>query len=182
MKSSIRAALAVGALALASSQAIASTVPVFNGMTPASVGTTNLGGGVFNPSYDELVVTGPGSVGVVTTLIDSSPEVQTVSYWIYADLNPLLGATTIGGLIDSWSYVDFLGTGTQSHLTWLVASGTQYVLKMASSGSLAGEGSTSQISAVPLPAAAWLFGSAVLGLGALRRKQKAGAKSEMALA
>ena len=37
------------------------------------------------------------------------------------------------------------------------------------------------VSAVPLPAAAWLFGSALLGLGALRRKQKAGA-SEMALA
>ena len=41
------------------------------------------------------------------------------------------------------------------------------------------EGSTSQVSAVPLPAAAWLFGSALLGLGALRRKQKAG-NSEMA--
>jgi hypothetical protein len=38
------------------------------------------------------------------------------------------------------------------------------------------------ISAVPLPAAAWLFGSALLGLGAMRRKQKAAAKSEMALA
>jgi hypothetical protein len=58
-------------------------------------------------------------------------------------------------------------------------AGTQYVLKMASSGLGAGEGSTSQISAVPLPAAAWLFGSALLGLGALRRKQKAG-NSEMA--
>ena len=30
---------------------------------------------------------------------------------------------------------------------------------------------SSTVSAVPLPAAAWLFGSAVLGLGALRRKQ-----------
>ena len=37
------------------------------------------------------------------------------------------------------------------------------------------------VSAVPLPAAAWLFGSALLGFGVLRRKQKAG-NSEMALA
>jgi len=37
-----------------------------------------------------------------------------------------------------------------------------------------------QVSAVPLPAAAWLFGSALLGFGALRRKQKAGS-SEMAV-
>lgn len=36
----------------------------------------------------------------------------------------------------------------------------------------AGLGYSGSISAVPLPAAAWLFGSALLGMGALRRKQK----------
>jgi hypothetical protein len=181
MKSSIRAALALGALALASSQAIASSVSVYNGMTPVSVGTTNLVPG-WNPSFYELVVTGTGTVGTVVTLIDSSPEVQTVYYDIFVDLDPTAGILT-GALVDSWNFIDILGTPTQAHTAMLAASlaGTQYVLKMASSGLGAGEGSTSQISAVPLPAAAWLFGSALLGLGALRRKQKAG-NSEMAVA
>ena len=179
MKSSVRAALVAGALVLASSQAFASSVAVSNGMTPVQVGTTNLVPG-YNPSFYELVVTGTTPVGTVTTLIDSTPEVQTVSYWIYNDLDSTAGIS-VGALVDSWSFVDILGTGTQSHTTWLAASlvGTQYVLKMMASGLGAAEGSTSQISAVPLPAAAWLFGSALLGLGALRRKQKAG-NSEMA--
>ena len=59
------------------------------------------------------------------------------------------------------------------------------VLKFAATGisdSLGGNIDMVSVNAVPLPAAAWLFGSAVLGLGALRRKQKAGDKSEMALA
>jgi hypothetical protein len=63
------------------------------------------------------------------------------------------------------------------HLTSIALPG-EYVLKMSTDGA---KGSNSQISAVPLPAAAWLFGSALLGLGALRRKQKAG-NSEMAAA
>jgi hypothetical protein len=33
--------------------------------------------------------------------------------------------------------------------------------------------SSGQVSAVPIPAAAWLFGSALAGLGWLRRKQTA---------
>ncbi len=179
MKSSLRAALAVGVLALASSQAFAVSVPVFTGMTPVQVGTTNLAPGL-NPNFYELVVTGSGPVSTVITLVDTTPEVQTVSYDIFLDTDPTAGIA-IGAAVDSWSFVDILGTPTQSHTTLLAASmlGTQYVLKMVSSGLGIAEGSTSQISAVPLPAAAWLFGSALLGLGALRRKQKAG-NSEMA--
>ena len=185
MKSSIGAALAVGALALASSQAFASPVSinVSAGMTPEQVGTTNLSPGL-NPNEYELKVFGTGTLGTYTTLIDSSPEVQTVSYWIYNDTNVAPNAVTVGSLVDSWSFTDILGATTQTHLTWLAASltGTQYVLKIQSSGLGVAEGSTSTVSAVPLPAAAWLFGSALMGFGALRRKQKSGEKSEMATA
>ena len=54
MKSSLRAALALGALALASSQAFASSISVYDGMTPVKV-TTNKEFGV-DPRFYELNV------------------------------------------------------------------------------------------------------------------------------
>jgi len=152
------------------------------GMTPVEVGTTNLAPG-YNPYSYELNVgsSGSGFIGTFVTLIDSSPELQSVSYTIYNDTDATLGTWTLGSVVDSWVFTDLLGSGTLTHLTSLAAN-TQYVLEMLASGTGAADHSTSQISAVPLPAAAWLFGSALLGLGALRRKQKAGTDSEMALA
>ncbi len=182
MKSSIRAALAVGALALASSQAFASSVSVTAGMTTVEVGTTNLAAG-FNPSYDELVVGAgySGFLGTYVTLVDTSPELQSVTYNIWNDTNGTAGLYSAGAtLIDTWTFIDLLGAGTSTHFVSL-AENTQYVLEMIASGTGPANHSTSEVSAVPLPAAAWLFGSALLGFGALRRKQKAGA-SEMALA
>ena len=178
MKSSIRAALAVGALALASSQAFASTVNVTNGMTPVVVNTFSLP--TFDPREFELNVgpAGSGSINTIFTLLDTDPEQMNVSYSVYADTNAALNSWTTGALIDSWTVADLLGNGTTAHLTALLAN-TQYVLSIATNGAYS---SSTQISAVPLPAAAWLFGSALLGLGALRRKQKAGNDSEMALA
>ena len=182
MKSSIRAALAVGALALASSQAFASTVNVTSGMTPVEVGTTNLTPG-FNPAYYELNVGSgtSGFLGTYVTLVDSSPELQSITYNIWNDTNGTVGLFSAGAtLIDTWTVVDILGAATSTHL-FSLAENTQYVLEMIASGTTPASHTTSQISAVPLPAAAWLFGSALLGFGALRRKQKAG-NSEMAVA
>lgn len=49
-------------------------------------------------------------------------------------------------------------------------AGGNYNLKIETQSNL----SNTEVSAVPLPAAALLFGSSLLGAGALRRKQKAG--------
>jgi hypothetical protein len=74
----------------------------------------------------------------------------------------------------------FASLGSEAFLS--VAQAFQsgmYYLKISGDAGTVYSGS---VSAVPLPAAAWLFGSALLGLGAMRRKQKAGDNSEMALA
>jgi hypothetical protein len=181
MKSSLRAALALGALALASSQASASSISVYSGMSPVPVKTSNILP-TLDPRFFELDVSTPG---MLTRLIDTSPDADPnpswmVSYQIWTDTQVGAGYT-LGSLVDSFSFTDanFSTTNPSAwHLTGIALAG-EYVLRIATSGA---DSSTSQISAVPLPAAAWLFGSALMGFGALRRKQKLGEKSEMAAA
>lgn len=181
MKSSIHAALAVGALALASSQASASSINVYSGMSPVTVLTSAAAPGL-DPNHFELNVS---TIGMLTRLVDTDPDSDplaswTVSYEIWTD--SMVGAGySLGALVDSFSFTDAIFSASNPsawHLTSIALPG-EYVLKIATDGA---NSSTSQISAVPLPAAAWLFGSAVLGFGALRRKQKASTKSEMAVA
>jgi hypothetical protein len=65
-----------------------------------------------------------------------------------------------------------------------MTTGTALISKItfkASANAVETDNHAYSVSPVPLPAAAWLFGSALMGLGALRRKQKAGDKSEMAV-
>ncbi len=182
MKSSIGAALAVGALALASSQAFASPISVYEGMSAVALDTYKVP--TYDPRYFELNVAG-ANTGMLTRLIDTTPDLDplpswTVTYSIHKD--SISGAGYgLGALVDSFSFTD--GTFSASspspwHFTNLALAG-EYVLTISTNGA---SSSTSEISAVPLPAAAWLFGSALMGFGALRRKQKSGEKSEMAAA
>ena len=178
MKSSIRAALAVGALALASSQASAASIHVFNGM-PYEFVTSSAAPNATppmdnNPAFYQLHTTGTAYASF--TLVDTYPDGGTnVAYTLYDDLD--YNAATLGTTLASWNFNDILGNGLGGTFSYLLAGGSSYVLKISTA--LDSQGSTTRISAVPLPAAAWLFGSALLGLGALRRKQKAG-NSEMA--
>lgn len=177
MKSSIRAALALGALALASAQASASSVSVTSGSVQPVYQDT--------PGMFEIVV-GGGVTGAEFRLMDTIGDGRTVTYQLWTDTNAGIDAITLGSVVGaSWTWTD---TGIEAvnlaatYVYRALVSGSQYALVLSEIPSDPGlYAATTQISAVPLPAAAWLFGSAVLGFGALRRKQKAGATSEMAL-
>ena len=195
MKSSIRAALAVGALALASSQAFASTyydnvTTSFNlgvgaGLQENYVGNVDVGGldtwaiSLLAPAGLTVDITTSQDTGVINpqdlataiAQLDNITHVDLVdgSNNIVGGANAVYSLTNFGGLSTLTSFVNF-SVGT------LLMPGTYY-LKISGDDGAAYSGT---ISAVPLPAAAWLFGSALLGLGALRRKQKANA--EMAVA
>ncbi|MBK9022028.1 MAG: hypothetical protein IPL72_19485 [Sulfuritalea sp.] len=101
-----------------------------------------------------------------------------VTYTIFTDTNAALGSWTLGSVVDTWTFQDILGSGTSTHLTSLMAN-SQYVLKMVTDNAVS---SSTQISAVPLPGAAAVPESALVGLGALRHGQKAGSTTEMAAA
>ena len=178
MKSSIRAALAVGALALASSQAFASSVPwaSFNVNTGPHYAVTSPSE---NPIYVELF-SGANTTLAFATLIDTNVEGKTVTYSLYNDTDALFNSYVLGTQVGpAWSYTDLAGNGGTQVLN--ILANQQYVLAILHSG-IQAFSSTTEISAVPLPAAAWLFGSALLGFGAMRRKQKGSNKTEMAVA
>lgn len=82
--------------------------------------------------------------------------------------------TATGGGSNIWSSLTALVVGTGNDVLRFAAIGT--------SDSLGGNVDNVALNAVPLPAAAWLFGSALLGAGALRRKQQAAKKAALAVA
>lgn len=197
MKSTFRAALVLGALSLASSQAFASTYydnvsTTFNlgvgaGLQENYLGNVNVGGvdswtiNLLAPAGLTVDITTSQDTGVVNPQ-DLSTAIATLANITRVDL--LDGANNVvGGANAIYSLANFgeLSTLT-SFVNFSVASlllPGAYTLKIYGDDGAAYSGT---ISAVPLPAAAWLFGSALLGAGALRRKQKSGEKSEMAAA
>jgi hypothetical protein len=190
MKSSIRAALAVGALALsvsanASTYNIGDTYNAGPGGVDVSLGTIpyNAGNFTFGGAITALDL---GSDSVTFDLAGSGGA-ATAYETTYTVLNASATGLSLWAL-NSGTMYDFVANGILMNAipgnsaqwtvsSWLTAG--SYLLRLE-----APVGSTyaGSVSAVPLPAAAWLFGSALLGLGALRRKQKVGDNSEMALA
>ena len=103
-----------------------------------------------------------------------SPRINqpTTTNWIKALWNGTeQGAVSgKGGSANNWINYTFLVTAlTGTNSLTFSAFGTD--------DSLGGNIDNVSLSAVPLPAAAWLFGSALLGFGAVRRKQKAGSSN-----
>ena len=183
MKSSIRAALAVGVLAFTATSASASTVTLSTGSVRLVSDTLYQDNSPLpNTPIDGWIslTVNPGVTGAVFKLADTNTDGYTVDYQLYAADQ----TTTIG---TGWSMQDIGNTlanlSGAGHYEALSAG--LYFVKLSFANFDPGNGYTgsfdasTQISAVPLPAAAWLFGSALLGLGALRCKQKAG-NSEMA--
>lgn len=78
--------------------------------------------------------------------------------------------TATGGSTNLWTSLTALVVGTGNDVLKFAAIGT--------SDSLGGNLDNVGLNAVPLPAAAWLFGSALIGFGALRRKQLGAKKAE----
>jgi hypothetical protein len=93
--------------------------------------------------------------------IGESPATNPIDiFWNGLQLNEITG---LGGSINNWVTLYFNVTGTGSDVIGFAANGI--------SDSLGGNVDDVQLNAVPLPAAALLFGSALLGAGALGRKR-----------
>jgi len=174
MKSSIRAAVAAGVLALAATQASASTYSNmgfagFTGpITLAPGGSDEIK--AFDTPVSFSVNTLASDVYTTFSLVDTQDDGKLVQYDIK---NLTTNLVTTNFLQDA---VNAPNTGSFSYL---FLAGIAYSINISSLTLGYDSSHTALVSAVPLPAAAWLFGSALLGLGALRRKQKAG-NSEMA--
>lgn len=131
--------------------------------------------------YDDYVFTVTGAVAnSVTSTISMGAllgisNLQARLFQLTTPL-PYIGAPPSGTLIQAWGAAFSCGTGCSGESVVLantvLAPGT-YVLELRGivSGSLSGSyGGALNLTPIPVPAAAWLFGSALAGMGWLRRR------------
>jgi len=160
--------------------------------TPANPSSSNYGNSFTGPTlvipsspspgygfYDDYIFTISGAIAnSISTTIDLGSLLQITNFQerlfnYTGNPSPTLGSP-VGGSIDAWTSP--IGSfGTVAVLSNTVLAPGTYVLQMrgdvtgTSGGSYAGP---LHIAPVPLPAAAWLFGSGLLGLGAIARRRK----------
>jgi hypothetical protein len=131
--------------------------------------------------YDDYVFTVTGAVAnsVTSTIsMGSLLGISSLQARLFQLTTPLpyIGAPPSGTLIQAWGSMFSCGSGCSGENVILantvLAPGT-YVLELRGivSGSLSGSyGGALNLAPVPVPAAVWLFGSAVAGLGWMRRR------------
>lgn len=167
MKSAILASvLALGFAASAN----AAVVSVTSTVTLPVSGTTVVfgapsGGGTTATQYWELINPTAFDMPTTITLLNVFPSNGTVVWDIYEDLNAAAGSANYGSLLASGT----IGGANPTSAVYTFLASSNYVLKFSTQAI----GAINSISSVPVPAAAWLFGSALFGAGALRRKQQA---------
>ena len=127
-------------------------------------GTSLLSGGPVAQNIQTLSGTGTTSFGV------TADELSTVDFTIVENSNATVNVSSVT-LFDGVTAVAtgiFNGTGEWS-FSALLATGVSYTLSIIASGT-GSLSATTAISAVPVPAALFLFAPALLGLMGLRRK------------
>lgn len=120
-------------------------------------------------SYYQLIVDASWNEPTKFTTFSTEPVATTASYSLWKDTDPLLHASNTGTLVASWSQTDIVANNTLPFFSYLMTAG-QYVLGIST---LAGQHSIStQVSAVPLPGAIWLFGTALAAFLGISRRRK----------
>lgn len=160
---SLRSVAAAAVLGAAVFAAPAQAVTLVNHAAPIEVTAGATTGGptdTYGPSPFVFAFDYVG--GLVKILLDdTNPDQQTVSYSLYN--------VTADSLVANFSFDDVLDGAAKPFYSTLLSAGA-YTLTITTSAN----SSTTFISAVPLPGAALLFGSTVLGyLGVNKRRNKA---------
>jgi len=114
--------------------------------------------------YNVGVANGVSDTGGTVNL-DAGQYLYAQTGFLWAPNADSMSAGT-GTLADGWMDFNFFGDPEFSWSSWTYSTGgsaSMYEVYIA--------GDVSEVSAVPVPAAVWLFSSAILGLGAVSRKK-----------
>lgn len=150
--SKLAAAVVIGTAAfVGTAQAATTPITVVNEASPTLLTVdTAVNGDTKTFSFDYL-----GGV-LKLLLIDTTPDEKSVQYKLFSpELTEVLKDTNV--------------LGTEPSVSWSLAAGS-YVLQITNLGSTMF--SATQISAVPVPGAALLFGTTVLGFFGLNKRRK----------
>ena len=157
--------IGLSAIAFSANSIAASTGPGLDGY-----GTVTLGGGA------------DGIAGIVTHIGSSTEFEDTWTLTVSGPATVTLIISHVDLDLYDWSVTDLLGNLTGSgaidagiEFTQALADTTDYILTITGGFTGFGGGSydvLAQISAVPLPAAVWCFGSALVGLAVVGRKRR----------
>lgn len=109
---------------------------------------------------------GPGSIAINFSGVAGGGGL----FSIFEDIDGALNGS--GDWLNSNNpLLTFRINGANPLASFTLAAGT-YVLRLSGTGN-SGATTAVTLAAVPVPAAAWLFGSALVGIGAIRRKKQA---------
>jgi hypothetical protein len=121
-------------------------------------------------SYYELIVDGSWSgTNTKFTTFSTEPLGTNATYSLFTDTNPLPLQGNTGTLLGNFSQTDIPGNNLIPFFTFLLTAG-QYVLQINTVKDQMNI--STNIAAVPLPGAVWLFGSGLLAfLGVASRRK-----------
>jgi hypothetical protein len=173
-KSSVAAVGAVAAMALVRA-AYAAPVPFEQSITLTNpegslVYNTATNGGVeTTTSYYQLIVDPSWTSATKFTTYSTEAVGTDASYSLFTDSNPSGSVGDTGALLASWTQKDVPGNNLIPFFSFLLTTG-QYVLQI---NTLPGQMNIStNIAAVPLPGAMWLFGGALLAFLGFSARRK----------
>jgi hypothetical protein len=174
-KSSLAAVGAVAALAFACAGyaapvALEQTITLTNpeGSLVYNIATNGDSGSV-TTSYYQLIVDPSWTTPTKFTTFSTEPVGTNASYALFTDSDASLTTSNAGALLANWSQQDVPGNNLVPFFSFLLTAG-QYVLQI---NTLAAQMNIStNIAAVPLPGAMWLFGSALLAFLGISGRRK----------
>lgn len=165
------AGLAVANLAHASTVAIEQSITLANptGSLVYNIATNGSANTVTTSYYELIVDPSWATQPTKFTTFSTEPIGTNATYSLFTDTNSGTLAGNTGALLTSWGQQDVPGNNLIPFFSYLLTAG-QYVLQI---NTLPGQMNVStNIAAVPLPGALWLFGSALLAFLGVSSRRK----------
>jgi hypothetical protein len=161
----------LGSVAQAAVVPVEQTITLLNpeGSLVYNIATNGLANAA-TTSYYELIVDGSWSgTNTKFTTFSTEPVGSNATYQLFTDTNPLPLQGNTGAMLAGWTQADVPGNNLVPFFAFLLTAG-QYVLQI---NTLPGEMNIStNIAAVPLPGAVWLFGSGLLAFLGVSSRRK----------
>jgi hypothetical protein len=167
----ILALAGMGSIAQAASVPVEQTITLLNpeGSLVYNIATNGLANAPTTSFYQLIVDPTWSGTNTKFTTFSTEPLGTTASYSLFTDADASTSTSNTGTLLGTFAQTDVPGNNLIPFFNFLLTAG-QYVLQI---NTLPGQMNVStNIAAVPLPGAVWLFGSALLAFLGMSARRK----------